>query len=51
MKSVLAGKTLTAKTFKRAVRTLSADPADTFKQWHHRCEKCVAIGGSDVDKT
>jgi histone-lysine N-methyltransferase SETMAR len=55
VKSVLAGKTLTTQTFKKewegAVRTLSAaDFADAFQQWYRRCEKCVNIGGSYVEK-
>ena len=55
VKSVLAGKTLTAQTFKKewegAVRTLSAaDFADAFQQWYRRCEKCVNIGGNYVEK-
>lgn len=55
VKSVLAGKTLTAQTFKKewegAVRTLSAaDFADAFQQWYRRCEKCVNIDGSYVEK-
>jgi [histone H3]-lysine36 N-dimethyltransferase SETMAR len=56
LKNHLAGKTITAQSFKKewegAVRTLSAaDFADAFQQWHRRCEKCVAIGGSYVEKT
>ena len=52
---MLAGKTLTAQTFKKewegAVRTLSAaDFADAFQQWFRRCEKCVNIDGSYVEK-
>ena len=55
VKSVLVGKTLTVQTFKKewegAVRTLlAADFADAFQQWYRRCEKCVNIGGSYVEK-
>ena len=56
VKRELAGLTLTQQTFKKewegAVRSLTAaDFAEAFRQWYQRCEKCVAIGGSFVEKT
>jgi histone-lysine N-methyltransferase SETMAR len=56
VKKELAGLTLTRETFKNewegAVRTLTVvDLAEAFQQLYRCCEKCIAIGGSYVEKT
>ncbi len=56
VKKVLAGLTLTRETFKKewegAVGTLTAaDFAEAFQQWYRGCKKCIAIGGSYIEKT
>jgi hypothetical protein len=56
VKKELSGLTLTRETFKKkwkgAVRTLTAaNFSEAFQQWCRRCEKCVAIGSSYIEKT
>ncbi len=57
VKKEFVGLTLMRETFKKkwgggVVRTLSAvDFAEAFQQWFRRCEKCIAISGSYVEKT
>ena len=55
VKSELAGRTLTAESFKTSwegvVRTIAKDEfAGAFRRWMERCEKCVRIGGDYVEK-
>lgn len=55
MKGDLAGLTMTRETFKpeleRVLRSISEEAFTTaFQKWIHRHEKCVAIGGSYVEK-
>jgi histone-lysine N-methyltransferase SETMAR len=56
VKKELAGLTLMRETFKKewegGCETLTAvDFVEAFQQWFLRCEKCITIGGSYVDKT
>jgi hypothetical protein len=55
VKRELAGLTLTKETFMEwegAARALmAADFATAFRQWYERCEKCVIIAGSCVEKS
>ena len=51
----LAGKTLTVDIFRSTwvgvIRKLSKDDFTTaFDKWLHRCEKCIQIQGSYVEK-
>jgi histone-lysine N-methyltransferase SETMAR len=55
VKSELAGRTLTAESFKTSweglVRTIAKDEfAGAFRRWMERCEKCVRVGGDYVEK-
>ena len=55
IKTELAGRTLTADTFKNnwegVVRTIKKEEfAAAFRRWMERCEKCVRIGGEYVEK-
>jgi histone-lysine N-methyltransferase SETMAR len=56
VKRELAGLTLTKETFKKewegAAKTLkAADFATAFRRWMERCEKCIDIAGSYVEKS
>jgi hypothetical protein len=56
VKRELAGLTLTMDTFKKELegvaKTLKvADFATAFSQWYERCEKCVDIAGSYIEKS
>ncbi len=56
VKRELAGLTLTKETFKKewegAAKTLkAADVATAFRRWMERCEKCIDIAGSYVEKS
>jgi hypothetical protein len=56
VKRELVGLTLTKETFKKeregAAKTLkAADFAMAFRRWMERCEKCIDIAGSYVEKS
>lgn len=55
LKKELAGRRLTAKTFKKewdgAARTIAPTAyAAAFRKWMDRCNKCIDIGGDYVEK-
>jgi hypothetical protein len=56
VKRELAGLILTKESFKKewdgAAKTLkAADFTTAFRRWMERCEKCIAIAGSYVEKS